>query len=272
MSIDESVLTFVALGAIELLLTALLCAVIGLASGFVGAMTGVGGALLAVPLLLSLPSLLNLPPITVHATTGLAMVQGLTTNLVGALVHKRAGFVSGFLLQWMGSGIVFGSLLGSVASRFLPERYLLLILGFVLLFCAFQVLRPTPKLENDFVPNKPFHFTAAGFATGVLAGATGLGTGSLTIALLVYWLKVPVRIAIGSTLGISLLAAIVGTLGKALTLQVPFIEGFGLSIGAMLGAFWGAKVSHKVSAKTLRNVLAIFVAITAFHALWRCLG
>jgi uncharacterized membrane protein YfcA len=94
---------------------AILTALIGLASGFVGAMTGVGGALLAVPLLLTLPQLAGLHPITVHATTGLAMVQGLTTNLVGALVHRRAGFVSGFLLRWTGSGIVVGSLLGSVS-------------------------------------------------------------------------------------------------------------------------------------------------------------
>ncbi|MCS7265802.1 MAG: sulfite exporter TauE/SafE family protein [Armatimonadetes bacterium] len=253
-------------------MTTFLCVLIGLASGFMGAMTGVGGALLAVPLLLSLPTLLDLPFISVHATTGLAMVQGLTTNLVGVLVHKRAGFVSSFLLRWMGSGVVFGSLLGSVASRWFPDRWLLLMISFVLLFCAFQMLRPTPELDRDFAPSSPFPFASAGFLTGVLAGATGLGTGSLTIALLVYWLKVPIRIALGSTLGISLLAAIVGTMGKALTLQVPMVEGIGLSFGAALGALWGAKVSHKISAKILRNILAIFIAIAALHALWRSLG
>lgn len=250
----------------------LLCALIGLVSGIVGAMTGVGGALLAVPLLLTTPSLLNLPNITVHAVTGLAMVQGLTTNLIGALVHRRSGFVSGFLLQWAGSGIVIGSLFGSVISRWLPSRWLLFILGLVLLFCAIQMLRPASSGPNgEFTPSAPFHFAVAGLVTGILAGATGLGTGSLTIVLLVYWLKVPVRIAIGSTLGISLLAAIAGTLGKALTLQVPFIEAVGLSIGAALGAVCGAKISHKVPARALRRVLATFIAIAAFHALWRFL-
>lgn len=255
-----------------MLATAILCALIGLASGFVGAMTGIGGALLAVPLLLISPPILNLSPITVHAATGLAMVQGLVTNLMGTLVHKRAGFVSEFLLRWMGTGIVFGSLLGSVVSRWLPGRWLLLMLGFVLLFCAFQMLRPTPSLDRDFVPDKPFQFAVAGFVTGVLAGATGLGTGSLTITFLVYWLKVPVRIAVGSTLSISLLAAIVGTVGKALTLQVPFVESVGLGIGAALGAIWGAKISHKVPAKTLRNILAVLIAAAAVNAFYRFLG
>ncbi len=247
-------------------MTALLCALIGLASGFVGAMTGVGGALLAVPLLLILPPLVNLPSLTVHATTGLAMVQGLTTNLVGVLVHKRAGFVSGFLLRWTGSSIVVGSLLGSVASCWLPSRWLLLTLGFVLLFCAFQMFRPMAEVDSEFVQSNPFRFAVAGLVTGILAGA-----GSLTIVLLVHWLKVPTRIAIGSTLGISLLAAITGTLGKALTLQVPFIEAFGLSVGAVAGAIWGAKVSHKVPTKTLRHILATFIALAAFHALRRFL-
>lgn len=257
-------------GAIALIV--LLCALIGLVSGLVGAMTGVGGALLAVPLLLTIPSLLNLPSISVHAVTGLAMVQGLTTNLVGALVHKKSGFVSGFLLRWAGSGIVVGSLFGSVISRWLPSRWLLLTLGLVLLFCAVQMLRPvSSEPSGEFVPSFPFNFAVAGLVTGVLAGATGLGTGSLTIVLLVYWLKVPVRIAIGSTLGISLLAAVTGTFGKALTLQVPFIEAVGLSIGAAIGAVCGAKISHKVPARTLRQILAVFIAIAAFHALWRFL-
>lgn len=252
--------------------TAFLCLLIGLASGFVGAMTGVGGALLAVPLLLTLPPLLSLPPVTVHGTTGLAMVQGLTTNLVGALAHKRSGFVSGFLLRWMGSGIILGSLFGSVVSRWLPSRWLLFAIGSVLLFCAFQMLRPTSgELEGEFVPTKPFRFALAGLVTGVLAGATGLGTGSLTIVLLVHWLKVPVRIAIGSTLGISLLAALAGTLGKATTFQVPFAEAVCLSLGASLGAIAGVKVSHKVPAKTLQHILAAFIAFAAVHALWRSL-
>ena len=251
---------------------AILTALIGLASGFFGAMTGVGGALLAVPLLLTLPQLLGFQPITVHATTGLAMVQGLTTNLVGALVHRRAGFVSGFLLRWTGSGIVVGSLLGSVASRWLPGRWLLLMLGFVLLFCSLQMMRPVPEieLEANFAHSSPNRFIAAGLLTGILSGATGLGTGSLTIVLLVHWLKVPVRIAIGSTLGISLLAALTGTFGKALTLQVPLVEAVGLSLGAAAGAVLGAKASHRVTAKTLRQILAAFIAIAAIHALWCC--
>ncbi len=253
--------------------TEILCSLIGLVSGFIGAMTGIGSALLAVPLLLTVPPLLSLPPVSVHSATGLAMVQGLTTNLVGAIVHKRAGFVSGSLLRWAGSGVAIGSLLGSVASKWLPSRLLLLILGFVLFFCAIQILRPAPtELDDEFIPNKPFRFAAAGFATGILSGATGLGTGSLTIALLVYWLKVPVRIAIGSTLGISLLAAVVGTLGKALTLQVPFLEATGLSVGAALGAIWGAETSHKVPTKTLRQILAALVAFSAIYALWRSLS
>ena len=245
---------------------AILTALIGLASGFVGAMTGVGGALLAVPLLLTLPQLAGLHPITVHATTGLAMVQGLTTNLVGALVHRRAGFVSGFLLRWNGSGIVVGSLLGSVSSRWLPGRWLLLMLGFVLLSCSFQMLRPVPEidLEDDFAHISPTRFIAAGLLTGILSGATGLGTGSLTIVLLVYWLKVPVRTAIGSTLGISLLAALTGTFGKALTLQVPLVEAVGLSLGAAVGAILGAKASHRLPAKTLRHILAAFIAFCRF--------
>jgi uncharacterized membrane protein YfcA len=93
----------------------------------------------------------------------------------------------------------------------------------------------------------------------------------LTIVLLVYWLKVPVRTAIGSTLGISLLAALTGTFGKALTLQVPLVEAVGLSLGAAIGAILGAKASHRLPAKTLRHILAAFIAFAAFYALWRCI-
>ncbi len=245
---------------------------VGLFSGFVGAMTGIGGALLAVPLLLFLSSFLSLPSLTVHAVTGLAMVQGLTTNLAGMWRHHQAGFVSPFLLRWAGTGMVGGTLLGSVLSRWVPAQWLLKLLSLVLLFCAFQMLRPVGEQaegESAFVPFKPYRFLAAGFIAGFLSGLTGLGAASLVMVLLIHWLQVPVRLAVGSTMGISLVAALVGTFGKAVTWQVPFAEAVVLSIGAASGAIGGAQVSHRLPAPFLRRLLALVIAFAAFHALWR---
>ncbi len=249
----------------------LLVFAIGLLSGFLGGMTGIGGALLAVPLLLNAPAWLGLYPLSVHAVTGLAMVQGLTTNLVGMLVHQRAGFFSSFLFQWVGSGMVVGSLLGAVGSRWLPAKLLLLLLGCVLLISAMQMLRPLPTeaTEKPFVPRLPLRFMAAGFLAGLLSGATGLGAAVLVLVLLIRGLKVPVRLAIGSTMGTALLAALTGTLGKSVTQQVPLVEAIALSFGAAAGAVTGAKVSHRLSLPILSRLLALLVVAASVHAFWK---
>ena len=93
----------------------------------------------------------------------------------------------------------------------------------------------------------------------MLAGLTGtvvgfLGAGNfLFVPLLIYVLKVPIRMAIGSNLIIAVLSTFSGFVGKLLTGQVPFL----MALAVVLGAVWGLWAVRGVTARCRHTCCAI---------------
>ena len=78
---------------------------------------------------------------------------------------------------------------------------------------------------------------------------------------MVYVLRIPTRFAIGSNLGIILLAATAGLIGKLVVAQVPILLAVALVGGAVPGAQVGALLGRRVRPRTLRYILAAIVAL-----------
>jgi uncharacterized membrane protein YfcA len=79
---------------------------------------------------------------------------------------------------------------------------------------------------------------------------------------------VPLRVTIGSSLGITALAATAGVVGKAVTGQVPWALALTVSAGAVPGAQLGAYVSRRLPLRVLRAALFVVVTATALGAWW----
>ena len=78
---------------------------LGLISGFLSGLLGIGGGIVMAPLLLYIPPLLGMDSLTMHSIAGLTIVQGLVACLSGSLIHKKLDFVSNELSLYMGSTI-----------------------------------------------------------------------------------------------------------------------------------------------------------------------
>ena len=76
-------------------------------------------------------------------------------------------------------------------------------------------------------------------------------------------LRIPTRFAIGSNLGIALVSATTGLIGKLATAQVPFYIAIAVVAGALPGAQLGAWTGKHVKPKTLRYILAAIVSLAA---------
>jgi uncharacterized membrane protein YfcA len=87
----------------------------------------------------------------------------------------------------------------------------------------------------------------------------------LYIPVMIYVLNLPTRIVIGSTLGIVLLGAITGTVGKMVTGQIIWPYALALVVGTIPGAQLGGTVSKKVNTKHLRMAIAVIIAITGIR-------
>jgi len=98
---------------------------------------------------------------------------------------------------------------------------------------------------------------------GGLGGMVGQGGSFILIPLMLYALKLPTRIVIGSNLAIVFLSSFAGFAGKLLTGQIPGVLAVFLVIGAIPGALIGSVLSHRTSPKWLRTALAAVVALSA---------
>jgi len=111
-----------------------------------------------------------------------------------------------------------------------------------------------------------------GVLVGFLIGLVGQGGAFITIPLMLYVLKIPLRVALGSTLAIGLFSATAGMIGKVATGQVPFAMAAALLIGAIPVAKAGAMVGNKTKTLYLRWLLAAIISATAIKILFEIFG
>jgi uncharacterized membrane protein YfcA len=93
----------------------------------------------------------------------------------------------------------------------------------------------------------------------------GIGGIATIIAALVYLLRVPPRIAIGTSLGIGMFAAVAALIGKAATAQIDPPLASIVAIVALLASPIGAWVSIRTQPQLLLRILAVVVIIAALR-------
>jgi hypothetical protein len=106
---------------------------------------------------------------------------------------------------------------------------------------------------------------------GSFGGMVGAPGAFIFIPAMIYLLNIPTRIVIGSTLGIVLLGAITGTIGKMVTGQIIWPYAIALVIGTVPGAQIGGKISKKTRTKYLRFLIAVIIAITGLRMWYQVL-
>lgn len=245
----------------------ILIGVSGLITGFISGLLGIGGGIIMAPLLLYAPTLFGLAPLTMHTVAGLTIVQGLVACVVGGLTHKKFKFYSGELVLWMGVTLFITSFLGGIASYVASGELLMLIFaGMALTASALMFLPGKPQVEHPEVIQFTFcrfRAVAVSGAVGFLGGLVGQGGSFILIPLMISYIKVPVRIAIGSNLAIVFLATFAAFLGKTVTGQIEWLLAVPIVLTVIPGAYLGANMSRKVSVTKLRLILAICIGIAA---------
>src|SRR5437879_8111361 len=187
----------------------------GLVASFLSGLLGIGGGLVLTPLLLYLPPLAGGAAIPVKIVTGLTIVQAISGSALGALRHRAYGNVSSRLVWLMGPPSAVASLIGALVSRDTPDNVILIVFAILAFAGGVMLLLPaTPRDERAAdVRADPRLAIPIALVLGFFGGIVGIGGIAFIIAALVYMLRVPPRIAIGSSLGIGLFAAIAALIG-----------------------------------------------------------
>jgi len=239
----------------------------GSLGGFFSGLLGIGGGIIMFPLLFYFPPMLGFDAIAVKHITGLTMVQGFFASLSAMLFYSKERFVNKTLALTLGLSLFFSSFLGALFSKGSSDKSLLFIFGLLALVASVLMFVPRSCQRDNLTEDKvEFHrptAIAAGILIGFLLGMVGQGGAFIIIPILLYLLKIPLRVALGSTLAIGLFSATAGLIGKIATGQVPFIMASALLLGAVPAARFGSMVSKKTKTQFLRWLLAFIISVTA---------
>ena len=248
---------------------------IGFLAAFMSGLVGVGGAVLLIPMLLYLPPLFGFEAIAITTVTGITIVQVTGGALSAGLAHLHVGHVDRTLFVVVGASMAVFSFCGALLSAVVPGAVLEATFATMALVASALMLvfrnRTPPESGSAPVFSKPLGF-GMGAGVGLAAGLIGAGGAFILIPGLLYILRIPLRITIGTSLWIVVASSIAGLLGKAVTGQIDWPLAFALLAGALPAGLLGATVSRVTRPSRLATVLGLMIALVAVRMWLDVLG
>lgn len=263
----------------------LLLALSGVLAGGFGALLGLGGGILIVPIL----TLVFGVPLTTAVGTSLVCV--IATSTGAAAFNVRAGSADVRLAISLGAGTVVGAMTGAVIAGYLPERVLAGLFAALLLYTAFTMLRGLrrPALgradgpeEDPSVPHGPrapayrsrrLPLAISGSVlAGNVSGLLGVGGGIVTVPLINLVMGAPMRVAITTSnvmIGITAAAGAYAYLFRGdldPRLAAPVV------LGVVVGAAFGARISRRMRTSWLAGLFVVVVLYVAIQMGLRAFG
>lgn len=244
--------------------------------GLILGLTGGGGSILTVPVLVYI---VGLTPVV--GTAYSLFIVGMTAAF-GSIQNYRNGVV----VVRTALKFALPSLMGIFLTRkfivpalpdvlfqndFFPIRrdlFLMILFAMVMLMAASAMLRKKPVADNDEAQS-PVKLFIKIFFIGIIMGLIGAGGGFLIIPVLYYVAKLPMRKAIGTSLLIISLNSLVGFAGAIGTIAIDWDFIMSFSAFSIIGVFIGIYSSRFFKESTLKKIFAFFVIIIALIILTR---
>jgi uncharacterized membrane protein YfcA len=253
----------------------LLIAALALLTGFLSGLLGIGGGIIMAPLLLFIPPVMGFETLPMQLVAGLTVVQGLLAAVAGAFVHFRLLTVSMRLCKIMGPVIFIAALLGGAGAKWVANEILLIVFSMLAAIAAFLLF--TRRVAEEEYPDvkqvviNPGRAILTAVAVGGLGGLVGQGGSFLLIPLMIYFVRIPTRIAIGSNLVIVIFSTVAGIIGKSATGQIDWTLAAPIILTVIPGTLLGSALGHRVQVLLLRRILAILIAVAACRMWWTLL-
>ncbi|MBB1249955.1 MULTISPECIES: sulfite exporter TauE/SafE family protein [unclassified Rhizobium] len=259
----------------------------GAAVGFLSGMFGVGGGFLITPLLI----FYNVPPAIAVAT---GANQVVASSISGAITHFRRGTID----LKLGTVLLLGGLLGATvgiwifsALRALGQLDLVISLLYVVLLTSVgglmmwesvNALRrarrnetvTVKRAQHNWVHRLPFKMrfkkskiylsvipvAGLGFGVGVLTSVMGVGGGFIMVPAMIYLLRIPTSVVVGTSLFQIIFVSTYSTIVQAVANHtVDIVLAFILMLSGVVAAQYGVRVGQKLKAEQLRALLALLI-------------
>jgi uncharacterized membrane protein YfcA len=262
-------------------------------AGMLGALTGLGGGVVIVPLLTLAFG------VDIRYAIGASLVSVIATSSGAAAAYLREGYSNMRVGMFLEVATTVGALSGAFIAAYISTSAIAVIFGLVLLYSAYTSARPGKdpalglpadriatflKLDGSFpaqsadgsrkagaedgsgaeresyhVRNVPAGFSLM-YVAGVLSGLLGIGSGAVKVLAMDQAMKIPFKV---STTTSNFMIGVTAAASAGIYLRRGYIDpalALPVMIGVLAGALVGARILPGAKVKTLRVVFAVVIA------------
>ena len=254
--------------------------VIGLCTGFLAGLLGIGGGMLMVPFLTFILTAKGFPAdYTVKMAVATSLATICLTSLSSVRAHHKRGAVLWPIVRLLTPGILLGSLVGAQFAAALPGKLLGILFAIFVAFSATQMFIDRKPKPSRTLPGRVGTFSM-GWLIGMLSSLVGAGGAFVSVPFMT-WCNIKIHDAVGTSSALGFPIALAGTLGyiwagQNLPAMPPGTFGFlylpGLvviSIASICTAPLGARTAHRMDIRPLKKVFASILYVLAAYFLLR---
>jgi uncharacterized membrane protein YfcA len=240
-------------------------AVLGaIAVGVTLGLLGSGGSILTVPILRYL----------LHHDHKAAIAESLVIvgviSAAGFLQALRAGRANPRFVVLFGVPGMLGGVGGALVAKLIPGPAQFVLLALLMLGAAYRMAASEEKSgsEQPLARSMPA-MAALGAAVGCITGLVGVGGGFLIVPALVLFGRLPMSLAVGTSLGVIAMNCAVSFATYLITVRELdwFTVGLFGVIG-VAGSVAGQRLSGRLPQRTVRRIFAVFLVLIALVVLW----
>ena len=261
-----------------------------LAAGFLGALTGLGGGVVLVPLLTILFH------VDIRYAIGASLVSVIATSSGAAAAYVKEGFTNIRIGMFLEIATTIGALVGAYIALLAPTSAIAIVFGIVLLYSAYLSGRPQPVVPEDdhpdplatrlrlngsypsldgerayYVHRVPLGFGLM-FGAGTLSGLLGIGSGAVKVLAMDQAMKIPFKV---STTTSNFMIGVTAAASAGVYLHRGYIDpalAMPVTLGVLAGSLLGTRVLVKTRTRWLRLVFSAVILALGAEMLYRGLA
>ncbi|MDY6917424.1 MAG: sulfite exporter TauE/SafE family protein [Chloroflexota bacterium] len=240
---------------------------IGAGGGIMVGIMGGSGVMVVVPML---TLLLSFP---VHTAIGTSLLINIVAALITSFIYYRHRNLYIKPALWIALGSVVGAQAGSIFADMIPALGMSNLFGLMLipmgiLLWVRGIRRTTGGVSNSANNTLPVETrkgrliaVGLGLFVGIMCGLFGAGGGGMIFIILIFVLRYPIHLAVGTSSLIMAITATSGTIGYAIHGNIDIYVALIASVSTVLAAGLGARVANRVSERTLGRIIGAVLTI-----------
>lgn len=265
----------------------LVIGVCSLGAGFLGALTGLGGGVVLIPLLTLFFH------VDIRYAIGASLVSVIATSSGAAAAYVREGFTNIRVGMFLEIATTLGALLGAFMALLVPTPAIAIIFGAVLLYSAYLSSRPQPVVPVDDHPDPLatrlrmngsypsldgprsyyVHRVPAGFSlmfgAGALSGLLGIGSGAVKVLAMDQAMKIPFKV---STTTSNFMIGVTAAASAGVYLNRGYVDpalALPVTLGVLAGSSLGAQLLARTRTRWLRIVFSAVIMLLGLEMVYK---